>query len=266
MQPQRETGIQMSDDRVRLDSLSPAQANSRAQLIQRRFEWPVVVAALLTIPILVIQESHLGEPWGAIGTVLNWVTWGTFAIEAIVMLWVVERRGVWLRAHLIDMAVVVLTPPFAPAAWQAGRIFRLGRLLRLVRIFSIRRLLSLEGMKYAALVAAGTVVVGGAVFAAVEKEQHLTTWDGIWWAVTTVTTVGYGDIYPKTDGGRIIAMAIMFVGIGFVALLTAFIADRFVHQQRQAAAKEDRILSELHEIRGRLEKLETADRVEIEAR
>lgn len=167
---------------------------------------------------------------------------------------------------MVDMAVVVLTPPFAPAAWQAGRIFRLGRLLRLIRVFSIRRLLSLEGMKYAALVAAGTVVVGGAVFSAVEKEQHLTTWDGVWWAVTTVTTVGYGEIFPKTDGGRIIAMAIMLVGIGFVALLTAFIADRFVHQQKEVSAKEDQILSELREIRDRLESLETADSVEVDAR
>lgn len=227
-----------------------------------------MIAALLTIPILVIQESHLGEPWTTIGTVLNWLTWCTFALEAAVMLWVVERRGVWLRAHLIDMAVVILTPPFAPAAWQAGRIFRLARLLRLVRVFSIRRLLSLEGMKYAALVAAGTVVVGGAVFAAVEKEQHLTTWDGVWWAVTTVTTVGYGDISPKTDGGRIIAMAIMLVGIGFVALLTAFIANRFVHQQRETSAKEDQVLSELREIRERLERLErleTAGSVEVDA-
>ncbi len=210
----------------------------------------------------------MGEPWTTIGTVLNWLTWCTFALEAAVMLWVVERRGVWLRAHLIDMAVVILTPPFAPAAWQAGRIFRLARLLRLVRVFSIRRLLSLEGMKYAALVAAGTVVVGGAVFAAVEKEQHLTTWDGVWWAVTTVTTVGYGDISPKTDGGRIIAMAIMLVGIGFVALLTAFIANRFVHQQRETSAKEDQVLSELREIRERLERLErleTAGSVEVDA-
>lgn len=238
---------------------STTESISREQQIQKWFEWPVVTAALLTIPILVIQESHLGEPWDVIGAILNWLTWGTFALETIVMLAVVKHRRAWLRGHLVDLAVVLLTPPFAPAAWQAGRVFRLVRLLRLVRVFSIRRLLSLEGMKYAALVAAGTVVVGGAVFASIEKQQHLTTWDGVWWAVTTVTTVGYGDIYPKTDGGRIIAMAIMLVGIGFVALLTAFIADRFVHQQKETAAKEDQILAELSEIRNRLEGLERAN-------
>jgi voltage-gated potassium channel len=223
--------------------------------VQGYFEWPVVVAALLTIPILVIQESHFGEPWRSIGLGLNWLTWGVFAAETVVMLCVVERRGTWIRTHLIDVAVTVLTPPFAPVAWQAGRVFRLARLLRLVRVFSIRRLLSLEGMKYAALIAAGTVIVGGAVFAAVEKQQHLTTWDGIWWAISTVTTVGYGDISPETDGGRIIAISIMLVGIGFVALLTAFIADRFIHEQKEAVEKEDEILAELRAIRKRLDAL-----------
>jgi voltage-gated potassium channel len=237
-------------------------ADPRSQRIQQRFEWPVVIAALLTIPILVIQESHLGEPWEEIGTLLNWATWGVFAAELVVMLCVVKERAAWMRGHWVDVAVVVLAPPFAPAAWQAGRVFRLVRLLRLTRVFSIRRLLSLEGMKYAALVAAGTVVVGGAVFASVEKvgpDGHaLTTWDGVWWAITTVTTVGYGDIYPHTDAGRIISMAIMLIGIGFVALLTAFIADRFIHQQQQAEAKEDQMLAELREIRQQVDELSRA--------
>jgi voltage-gated potassium channel len=227
--------------------------DERSERIQARFEWPVVIAALLTIPILFIQESHLGQPWKGIGTALNWATWLTFATEVVVMLWVVPRKRTWLRTHLLDFAITILTPPFAPAAWQAGRAFRLFRLLRLLRVFSLRRMLSLEGIKFAALTAAGTVIIGGAVVASLE---HWTAWDGVWWAVTTVTTVGYGDFKVETDGGRIIAMCIMLVGIGFVALLTAFIADRFIQDQREVGAKEDLILGELQEIRLRLENLE----------
>lgn len=239
--------------------LASADAAARAERVQHRFEWPVVIAAFLTIPIIVIQESDFGGTWDSVAGVLNWVTWGVFAAEVVVMLAIVPDRRAWLRGHWIDVAVTVLTPPFAPAVWQAGRVFRLVRLLRLVRLFSLRKLLSLEGMKYAALLAAGMIVVGGAVFASVEKDQHLTTWDGIWWAMTTVSTVGYGDIYPKTDGGRVIAMSIMLVGIGFVALLTAFIADRFVSQQIEVEEKEDLILAELRSISARLDRME-ADR------
>jgi len=248
-----------------VDETSPTDPRElRAQRIQNRLEWPVVVAALLTVPILIIQESDFGEPWGTVATVLNWVTWLTFFGEAVVMLAVVPDRRKWLRHHLLDVAVVVLTPPFAPQAWQNGRLFRLVRLLRVFRVLALRRLLSLEGMKYAAMVALGTIIVGGAVFASVEEtdghHHPVTTWDGIWWAVTTVTTVGYGDIYPHSTSGRIIGITIMLVGIGFVALLTAFIADRFINVSAETEAKEDLILAELRAINTRLDELELRGR------
>jgi voltage-gated potassium channel len=229
--------------------------DARSEAIQAKFEWPVIVAALLTIPLVLIQESDLSQPWPTVGTVLNWVTWLVFATEVVVMLCVVPRKRTWLRAHILDVAVTVLTPPFAPAAWQAGRVYRVLRLLRLLRVFSLRRMLSLEGLKLAALAAIATVVLGGIVVASIEStaREPWTAWDGIWWAVTTVTTVGYGGLEPHTDSGRIIASAIMLVGIGFVALLTAFIADRFIAGQE---AKEDQILAELREIREKLERLE----------
>jgi len=230
--------------------------DQRSERIQRRFEWPVVVAAAATIPILFIQESDLSGWWNVLATALNWAAWSIFATETVVMLWAVPKKRAWLRNHMVDVVVTVVTPPFAPAAWQAGRVFRIGRLLRLLRLFSLRNLLSLDGIRYAALTAAATVLLGGAVVASIE---NWTTWDGVWWAATTVTTVGYGDFKPASDGGRIIAMAIMLVGIGFVALLTAFIADRFIQGQREAEAKEDRVLAELREIRARLERLEPAE-------
>ncbi len=229
--------------------------DERSEAIQAKFEWPVIIAALLTIPLILIQESDLSQPWPTIGMVLNWVTWLTFATEVVVMLAIVPRKRTWLRHHLLDVAVTVLTPPFAPAAWQAGRVYRVLRLLRLLRVFSLRRLLSLEGLKMAAVAALTTVIAGGILVASIETtpQDPWTAWDGIWWAVTTVTTVGYGGLEPHTDSGRIIASAIMLVGIGFVALLTAFIADRFIAGQE---AKEDLILAELREIKAKLERLE----------
>jgi len=228
----------------------------RAERVQQRFEWPVVIAALATIPILIVQESNLGQPWMAIAVVLNWGAWLTFALEVIVMVWVSPRKWTWIRTHALDVTVTLLTPPFAPAALQAGRFFRVARLLRLVRAFSLRSLLSLDGMRYAALIVVGTVVVGGATVANIETDQGMTTWDGIWWAATTVTTVGYGDFKVQTDAGRITAMMIMLVGIGFVAMLTAFIADRFIQGQQETQAREDEILFQLQAITRRLDELE----------
>lgn len=80
----------------------------------------------------------------------------------------------------------------------------------------------------------------------------------MWWAVTTMTTVGYGDLYPHTDEGRFIGVVIMVVGIGFVAVLTAAIAQRFVdvavHEEVQQAeealaATDVEVLGEIRAIR-----------------
>src|SRR5262249_60777114 len=68
---------------------------------------------------------------------------------------------------------------------------------------------------------------GGAAFAAAEKHPHLDLWDGIYWAVSTMTTVGSG-YQPDTTGARIIAIVVVVVGIGFVALLTGAVAERFL--------------------------------------
>ena len=76
------------------------------------------------------------------------------------------------------------------------------------------------------------ICLAGAAQDAFASGEFFTLWDGIWWAVTTVTTVGYGDLYPTTVQGRIIGMALMFVGIGFLSLLTASIASRFVKEER----------------------------------
>jgi voltage-gated potassium channel len=115
-----------------------------------------------------------------------------------------------------------------------------------------RRLLSAEGVRDAAVRAVLTVLGGGAAFKAVETEQPLTTWDGVWWAATTVTTVGYGDVSPTTDAGRVIAMVVMVVGIGFVALLTAAAAERFIRRGGDPPAVDAR----LEEVSARLAAIE----------
>jgi voltage-gated potassium channel len=106
-----------------------------------------------------------------------------------------------------------------------------------------------------AVLALLTVLGGGAAYAAVETDQNLTTWDGVWWALVTVTTVGYGDTFPATDAGRAIAVAVMLVGIGFVAVLTAAAAERFM-RGREAEEQRAELHERLEEIAARLAALE----------
>lgn len=225
-----------------------------------------MVAAVLVIPVIAIEQSSLGEPWDTIAAVLNWAIWIVFALELAALLAVVDNRLRWLASHPLEVAIVVLTPPFLPASLQAARALRLLRLLRLVRVAPLaRRVFSLDGLRYAGLLAVLTALGGGAAFAAAEG-QSVSTWDGVWWAVTTMTTVGYGDISPETTLGRGVAIFVMLVGIGFVAVLTAALAQRFVATEvaeleeeigQDVDELELDIVTELRAVGDRLRRIET---------
>lgn len=238
--------------------------NARAEAMERRLQWPVMVAALLTIPAIAIEQSNVGEPWDTIATVLNWTIWLAFLAEMALMLSVVDDRWRWLRDHPLDVAIILLTPPFLPASLQAARALRLLRLLRLFKLaFLTRRLLSTEGVRDAAVLALLSVLGGGAAYAAIEKTdasgQTLSAWDGVWWAITTVTTVGYGDLAPQTDGGRVLAIAVMLIGIGFIAVLTASAAERFMRTRQVAEAERSEIRDRLDEVLRQLDRMERRD-------
>ncbi|MBA2513228.1 MAG: two pore domain potassium channel family protein [Solirubrobacterales bacterium] len=184
------------------------------------------------------------------------------------MLAVVPDRWRWLRSHPLEVVIVLLTPPFLPSSLQALRALRVLRPLRLLRLAQLaRRTFSLDGLRYAAILAALTTLGGGYAYSAAERAQEPApnVWDGVWWAVTTMTTVGYGDEYPETTLGRVYAIVLMLVGIGFIAILTGAIAERFlaaqveevVEEVTDAGATEAELLEELRRIRSRLERLET---------
>ena len=253
---------QEAEDRERTSE--EARLDERALRVQRAFQVPMLIAALLVIPVLVIEESGADERWTAVADVLNWVIWGAFAVEAAVMLAIVRQRWRWIRRHPLEIAIVILTPPFLPASFQALRLFRLFRLLPLLRLGRVaRHLFSVEGVTWAALLAVLTTVFAGAAYSSIEKGAS--SWDGLWWAVSTVTTVGYGDEFPKTTAGRALGMALMLIGIGFVAVLTGAVAGRFLSARIEESQEElsetfqeaelDE-LEELHEIAERLNALE----------
>ena len=241
-----------------------AAERRRSVAMAHRFEAPIMIAALLLIPVVVIESvANKGSGWRTAATVLNWTIWSAFLLEVLVMLAVVPDRRGWLKSHPLDVAIVVLTPPFLPAGLQAGRFLRLLRLLRLIRMAQIlRRVFSFDGLRDAAFFTMLTALVGGVAFSALEEGYN--SWDGVWWALVTMTTVGYGDVSPHTTAGRILGIVVMFVGIGFIALLTGSIAQRFISQQvrqveeaeREIAATETDVLHELREVMARLQGLE----------
>jgi len=197
-------------------------------LVPRWLRDATLVAAILTIPS-VLLDVVVGLPhWlDVFASVLNWAVWSVFLVALIAVL--VRAPSPWkaIKANPMMPLIVVLTTPFAPAGLQMFRLLRFGALLGAAH--HARRLFSTQGLLYAGLVLLVVVVGGGAVFTAVERSaQHLSFESGVWWAIVTVTTVGYGDIVPHTEAGRAVAVVVMVTGIGTAALLVGAASQRFV--------------------------------------
>ena len=103
-----------------------------------------------------------------------------------------------------------------------------------------------------------TITVGaGLLMTVVDRTGFPTIGSGLWWAVQTVTTVGYGDRVPETAIGQFVAALVMLLGIGFVTVITASITSAFVTRSREEVSAEQKP-DDLAEIAARLDRIEKA--------
>ncbi|MBI1354252.1 MAG: hypothetical protein GC160_07895 [Acidobacteria bacterium] len=239
---------------------SPRQTRPGYEALQRRIEeplhWAVTLAAVATIPILVALERGDSAWWVMAG---DWAVWVVFLVEYMVMgLCAADRRAYLLRSWM-SLTVVALSFPALPALLSAVRLVRVARLIRALRVLrllavtargmeAMRRSSGGRGLFYIAILTALMTVSGGALLALLEPDNvHNGFWGGLWWAIVTVTTVGYGDIAPQTAGGRILAVLLMLCGLGLLSTLAASISAVFVGSDEHA---------EFEELRERLARLE----------
>ena len=156
---------------------------------------------------------------------LQWIIWGAFALDLLMGLVTATNRKRFIIKHPLDIAAVLL--PFL-------------RPLRLLRVISFGGL-ALQKVAIGRQFAITVKVFIASIFIAYISAVQITIseraiegsniknfGDGLWWAITTVTTVGYGDRYPTSAEGKFLAVGLMVVGISLMGVITASVAAWFV--------------------------------------
>jgi voltage-gated potassium channel len=99
------------------------------------------------------------------------------------------------------------------------------------------------------LATAVIVIASGAAIRALDHQEYASIWEGMWWAIQTVTTVGYGDVTPENVAGRFVAGAVMLAGVALVAIVTAAVTSSFVARAQAQRGAEDATQDDLAEQR-----------------
>ncbi|MCS7050279.1 MAG: potassium channel family protein [Thermomicrobium sp.] len=189
----------------------------------------MAVFAIGAVALLVFPRSWQSD-------LLSHAIWVVFVADSVIRLGRARDRLRFVRDHWIE-AIAILP-------WDLLRVVRVLRLVRLVRVFragvwfwratrELQTIARQNGLGYVLLVAAGIVLVGSAVFWIVEPSVH-GYGEALWWAVVTVTTVGYGNVAPRTAAGRAVAVVLMVVGISVIGMLTSSLATYFLGVRRRS--------------------------------
>ena len=158
-------------------------------------------------------------------SLVQWVCWFAFALDLVYGIWKADSKKEYLKRHPLELASVLL--PFLRPL-RLMRVISFGGLalqkVAIGRQFAITVKVALSAV-FISYIAAIQITISERT---VEGSNIKTFSDGLWWAVTTVTTVGYGDRYPTTTEGRLLAVLLMITGISLVGVITASVAAWFV--------------------------------------
>ena len=215
----------------------PPEDDVRRHRWEQRAEWPLLAAALLFLAAYAAPIIEPDLPDDSVRTA-SWVvtaTWALFAVDYLVRLALSTRRWRFVRRHPLDLAVVAL-PLLRP--------LRLLRLLTLLSFVNRRARSSLRGRVITYVAGLTTLVLLLASLAVLDAERgregaNIADFgDALWWSATTVTTVGYGDRFPVTGTGRLIAVALMLAGIALLGVVTAAFASWLIERVAEVAEVE----------------------------
>lgn len=191
-------------------------------------QWPLLVASVLFLISYSMRVlADLTGPRDAVSAAVLLVAWLVFAADYLINLYLAPERGRWFVTHLFDLMVV-----FLPAL----RPLRLLRVVRMLPIFQRTPGQAVRSRVGLYLFGASSLLIWMGSLATLDAERsapgaNITTMgDSVWWAFVTVATVGYGDYFPVTGAGRLVAVGLMLGGVTLVGVITATLASWIIER------------------------------------
>jgi voltage-gated potassium channel len=217
----------------------------------RAFDIGLIIAIVVSV-VLVIVESVLTKSPSLRRalSIAEWVLTVLFTIEYIARLVAVRRPVAYATSFFGIVDLMAIVPAYASIFVAGGQYFLVVRVLRLLRIFRIFKLahfLNQADILRSALRASRVkitvflftvltlvVIIGALMYVIEGAENGFTSIPlGMYWAVVTLTTVGYGDLAPSTNLGRVVASLVMILGYGIIAVPTGIVTTELVNAARR---------------------------------
>lgn len=195
-----------------------------------------ITVCILCVVSITFAILDFTKPLNPVQVRVDNIVYGLFVIDYIVRFVIADNKKEFIKRNIFDLIAII---PFN-SAFRVFRILKFTRLLKfakLTKLFrigsmfarmltKIRRFVNTNGFKYVLMLTGVSILAG--TFGMIYFEQ-MTFSDALWWSFVTATTVGYGDLSPSTNAGRIIASLLMLVGIGLIGSLTSSITSFFLN-------------------------------------
>lgn len=228
------------------------------------YDTTIIILALISVALVLLGFAEMVDLDNPPYNIIDLLLWGVFVVDYGWRFFLSKGKWRFIIENIFDLlAILPLNTIFT--VFRLGRIFRLARLTKLLKLTRLLRIVGLtgklekkigkllrtNGLLYIFYLNSFIVLVGSSILSVVEEKSFS---DSLWWALVTVTTVGYGDIVPVSLFGKWLAVLLMLVGIGTIGMLTSALTNFFVKENPDEQIKLDKLQDELSSQRILLEK------------
>ncbi len=242
-------------EQIRRKVFDIIQIGNKSDVPSRVFDAVIVLSVFANLFVVIFETYEESIPYLPILKVIEFVTILIFTVEYILRLWTADflypekthtkAIGTFIFSFFGIIDLITFLPYFFPIFFPRGAVaFRIFRVIRIFRLFQINKqydafnviidvLNEKKSQIFSSVCIIGILMVASSLCMYslehdAQPEQFKNAFSGMWWTVSAMLTVGYGDIYPITTAGKWMAIVIAFLGVGLVAIPTGIISAGFV--------------------------------------